>query len=153
MGGGASFRMTATLNQPPIEDGARNQSFPPNSGGEAGSLSLNLENTSLGSRNRQASESQSSRLASSCIGTLAVERELLEQELSQLRAETTSLRECVALLSSECKRSFQKLQESNAQMQLSQQKLQQDQEQGQGEFLAQLPKKNAKKQERKRSNN
>ena len=122
MGGGASFRMKVTLGQPPdtTDDRARDQSFPSSNDGEARRLSFHSGSTSLESRKRQASESQSSRLASSHIGALAVERELLAQELSQLRAEMMSLRECVVLLSSECRHSFQELKESIAKQQLGQ---------------------------------
>ena len=108
--------MKVTLGQPPdtTDDRARDQSFPSFNDGEARRLSFHSGSTSLESRKRQASESQSSRLASSHIGALAVERELLAQELSQLRAEMMSLRECVVLLSSECRHSFQKLEKGDA---------------------------------------
>ena len=64
-----------------------------------------------------------------------MERELLAQELSQLRAEMTSLRECVVLLSSECRHSFQKLEKGDAA--------------AEGE-LDNLPQKNKKKRKRTR---
>ena len=129
--------MKVTLGQPPdtTDDRARDQSFPSFNDGEARRLSFHSGSTSLESRKRQASESQSSRLASSHIGALAVERELLAQELSQLRAEMMSLRECVVLLSSECKHSFQKLEKGDAA--------------AEGE-LDNLPQKNKKKRKRTR---
>ena len=78
--------MKVTLEQPPdtTDDRARDQSFPSSNDGEARSLSFHSGSTSLGSRSRQACKSQSSRLASSYIGALAEECELLAKNSASL---------------------------------------------------------------------